>query len=554
MMHQIEIVGKIRNTTPLAIGSGETWADYCIAHGLDSTARIREDFDSSNVKLIHRDARGKPFIPGSALKNLIRRALTLLSKNSVPVKDEQHKVLLERITDEHIRTLVGTASGTEEATGGRVLFSSAFLNLTGDESNSLAEKRKHHPWYDAQELTYIETSVGIHRRTGVAHANRLFSYELLPPDHIFDANLLIDDCQESEGDLYARILCLALEAIGVCGKNTSLPLLPIGSGGADGNGALSWELQRVEKLTYDSQVEKIEILKPDESLKNIKSGMLTLSASIELNFIGPFMVRDAAWLSGKLKADDRSRLSPDGKAMLPASGFRGVFRSALERIYNTLVPDANLTPDYLNQRPMEPEDVDLYEDTDPLLMLHRLLGSTSSRSSMQISDFVSTKDGRRTRFEMIGIDRWTGGNADGCKFNVEAFDSPTLKGEILIQLPDEEWTAAALGLLVLTMRDLIEGDLAFGHGVYRGFGACTASIKSLHIDGWQKAKNLQGSLPAQKDIGEDELHQAIDSILKPPESDTNDQKSSLQLTNKILNAILNATRSFLFPEIAQFSS
>ncbi len=77
----------------------------------------------------------------------------------------------------------------------------------------------------------------------------------------------------------------------------------------------------------------------------------------------------------------------------------------------------------------------------------------------------------------MAIDRFTGGAAPGLKFDADYADRPRLTGKIRVDLDRiEPW---ALGLLALTFRDLIEGDITFGFGASKGYGICQATIISI---------------------------------------------------------------------------
>lgn len=63
------------------------------------------------------------------------------------------------------------------------------------------------------------------------------------------------------------------------------------------------------------------------------------------------------------------------------------------------------------------------------------------------------------------------------KFNADYADRPRLRGTIGVDLKRAEpWS---LGLVALTLRDLVEGDITLGHGASKGYGACQAVITSV---------------------------------------------------------------------------
>lgn len=102
--------------------------------------------------------------------------------------------------------------------------------------------------------------------------------------------------------------------------------------------------------------------------------------------------------------------------------------------------------------------------------------------------------------QFVAIDRFTGGSSEHLLFNCVAAWQPVLEGFIAINFEDLQQrcnqvsislakgtpritTSAALGLLFLTLRDLIEGDLAFGMGAAKGFGQCHGSVSGTLASG-----------------------------------------------------------------------
>ena len=69
--------------------------------------------------------------------------------------------------------------------------------------------------------------------------------------------------------------------------------------------------------------------------------------------------------------------------------------------------------------------------------------------------------------EFVAIDRFTGGAADGAKFDAVLAGITTLAGTLTIDLArlkkvDDQFRS--LGLLALVLRDLSEGDIVLGSG------------------------------------------------------------------------------------------
>jgi hypothetical protein len=106
---------------------------------------------------------------------------------------------------------------------------------------------------------------------------------------------------------------------------------------------------------------------------------------------------------------------------------------------------------------------------DPLL--EQLFGGTTNRSPLWFSDAVSLDKAKPHPQFFNAIDRFTGGVKDNALFNVIATDTQRLESVIEWEperLPSGNWWK---GLLVLLLRDAMDGQLAIGWGKSKGDGA-----------------------------------------------------------------------------------
>jgi len=110
-----------------------------------------------------------------------------------------------------------------------------------------------------------------------------------------------------------------------------------------------------------------------------------------------------------------------------------------------------------------------------------LFGAAGWPTKVHLTPFVADKPAKLARQEFIAIDRFTGGGADGLKFDAGYVYQPVLHGVVTLHLgspsaPSPEWF---VGLMALVLRDLVEGDLTFGYGAAKGYGACTATLRPI---------------------------------------------------------------------------
>lgn len=125
-----------------------------------------------------------------------------------------------------------------------------------------------------------------------------------------------------------------------------------------------------------------------------------------------------------------------------------------------------------------------------VLTCERLFDTTGQRSALWFSEAVSEAPGSPHPQFFNAVDRFTGGVAKEKLYNVNAvlcdelrftvtFDpeTPNLAG-------DGDWWK---GLLLLVLRDSMEGDLAIGWGKARGYGAFCLKVTNesgADLDSW----------------------------------------------------------------------
>jgi CRISPR/Cas system CSM-associated protein Csm3 (group 7 of RAMP superfamily) len=202
-----------------------------------------------------------------------------------------------------------------------------------------------------------------------------------------------------------------------------------------------------------------------------------LILTVELQFGGPFLVNDPCSKRSDKDPDHSPRLTSDRRPLLPASSFRGAFRSQAERILRTLDSNALGDPHRLGWDPKTKMPPPLFE----------LFGYSKRRALVDIEDFTGTEPVSKELLEQhtqqfVAIDRFTGGSSHRRLFNAAYLDRPTLTGKIRIPL-DGRVRPEMLGLLALTFRDLIEGDITFGWGAAKGYGVCRARIAKWEVIG-----------------------------------------------------------------------
>ena len=503
------ISARLVTKSPLAIHGGLSTHDLR-AMGRFTKEHFREPFAGihEGVKdcdaLVVRDWNGLPCIPGSSLKGVFREYLTQ-GKNDSALNDA-------------LNWLLGRAAekddeGESEGEGGAAIFEDAFLELPANFYQDCDTRFAHLPFWNPEQLTYVEQHTSINRRTGAVNFSNLFNVEVVPPGLSFDVRFVVDHGQHSIDGVKRLLKVLAA-------FNLDLVHGPprLGSNTSNGWGRMSCEPDSVKVTRWTPTRHTDLTIEEFDTAKFMKEFQETpplpkrrrVSLSLSLNFNSAFITADpgkAVSLIG-VKSDffnadshDSDRKPPDlvprvtqcrlvetsgdskdvgsgverqtvlhGTPLLPATGFRGALRSQMEKILRTIHPGIGVSPHGQLEEVSESSEE----------FVKRLFGMESKKSGLWCSDFVGTQELPLHLREMVAIDRFTSSVAGSAKYNIMVFESPTLKGELAVDLPaDDRQARKLLGALVLGIRDLIEGDISFGYGDMKGFGQCTARVTAL---------------------------------------------------------------------------
>jgi CRISPR/Cas system CSM-associated protein Csm3 (group 7 of RAMP superfamily) len=452
-----------------------------------------EQIDGQDVKVmgVITDAAHRAYVPGSTLKGVLHQwALNVTEEDNA----------LRNIVYELFGVGKGPVEDGEER-GGRLIFRDARTS-----ADPLMPK------------PYIMASTVIDRVTRTAEHNKLYHFEAVPPETKFNVTI----CGEALTDDELAFLLVALDQF----KDTGS--LKVGGFTAFGFGSMAWgiikrtgfrEKKKVKlwlknkACSFDSMPEidganeKILNKLDDDIKKKVVRSASFLTLNLKINFEGPFLINDP---SRCIKADPAKGISEEnsishnylkdvnGKAALTAKSFKGAVRSQAERITRTLFPpdspgslsfkkdNSAINPImacYINSRDRACLPITEKGELEQLCLVCRLFGGSGWKAPVTFSDFTSSfHDGEyECTQEFVAIDRFTGGAATGQKFKACYRFKPAFTGSIHFDL--DRIGPEHIGLLILTLKDLIEGDISFGFGRSKGFGACRASIKEIKPPG-----------------------------------------------------------------------
>ncbi len=463
------ITATLKARTALHIGSGE---------GNDLTDA-----------LLRRDAQGRPFIPGTTIAGALRSLLT-------------------RLAPRFGSGLCAALTGSNASCFCPVCHLFGDVNPTDEQDSQSAASRllvfNAAPVGDLPR-PLIRDGVGIDRVTSAAaRAGAVkFDLEVLPAGAEFVLRMELRDADARDEALLAAAL-----AEWQAGR------LWVGGRVARGLGALKLENLEYKTWPLDEPEQLLSFLKDDQPWQRAQSqpnwpetqletlqpvacsgqsaagarGWVTLEGVLQAE--GPLLTNDTmvAGASGFDHAPLPAQWGDWLHPVLTGAGLRGVLRSHAERIARTLATYAATGKDDFLQRcpacsPVESRKDAPLASCDALLkgkipsdkivgdehlcLACRLFGSTRRGSRLIVEDapFVGEKPVLKM-LDFLAIDRFTGGGAEGLKFDALALWKPAFALRLHLENP-EPWE---LGWLALVLRDLAEGWLQVGFGAAKGFG------------------------------------------------------------------------------------
>ncbi|MFQ5615857.1 MAG: RAMP superfamily CRISPR-associated protein [Anaerolineales bacterium] len=488
--------------------------------------------------LIRRDAAGNPIIPGTALAGVLRSLLTRLTPridgsvcNALKNQDETCHCAVCR--------LMGALNPSDEgdnARASRLLVFNATLRKAGNEKN---EDNKKDEAQNQNSASHIRDGVGIDRATGAAaRVGRVkFDLETLSAGAIFDFRLELREVPKQNKEL-ETILAAGL-AEWQAGRAW------VGGRVNRGMGAFKLESPVFKTLDLDDPKNLVAFLgddKPWETLAKTAKGETWPTDQAKAIAIHPLLGnRDLAphvaqtWvkITGTLRAagplltndtvsstltgfDHAPLLAQWGRwqhPVLGGAGLRGVIRSHAERIARTIATHhAESKDDFLRIcpacNPVESRKEAALANCDSLLkengvsnnaevndqqlcLACLLFGSSRRGSRLVVEDApynakVAGEKPKLKMFDFLAVDRFTGGGAEGFKFDALALWQPAFTLNLYLENP-APWE---LGWLVLVLRDMQAGWLNVGMGAAKGFGRMELQDDLLLTLGYLHADDL----------------------------------------------------------------
>jgi CRISPR type III-B/RAMP module RAMP protein Cmr6 len=242
-LNRYRITGTLTTVSPLHIGTGEERP--MMFHNEEEKKKIMEKVGKvPSISTIITDYRGRPLIPGSTLRGVLRNwMLTILegigTKWAKERVDDEIKDLLKMDQAKQIQQVKENFSLLELIFGtsfnsGKVEVWDAICrtgNLQTVDDRVLG--------WDSSRLTYVDTSVAIDPARGTAKDKLLYKADVVPPGVEFELNLVAQNLSDEE----LGLLLLALEAF-----NSQIYPIQVGARGGRGYGRLEFKMGTIYRL------------------------------------------------------------------------------------------------------------------------------------------------------------------------------------------------------------------------------------------------------------------------------------------------------------------
>jgi len=211
---------------------------------------------------------------------------------------------------------------------------------------------------------------------------------------------------------------------------------------------------------------------------------------------------------------------------LPGSSIRGVLRSHAERMLRTIVykkvikdspdeakriaSDSAWDLEKLEQKGKELQNEPFDKIYKSACLISRVFGFTAMGGRVRVSNAYPLNPEAFEKglklMDHVAIDRFTGGSAEGKKFNARPFfptNPPDGSGDMCFYICLEDFEKWHFGLIALLLKDLMNGRIAIGYGKNKGFGRVRLLPETLRIRVLtSKGGELKGYLNTNNKIAE----------------------------------------------------
>lgn len=464
---QVKITTTLETTSLLHCGDGGT------LEGADwNPEKNNNKQKEGRINTLCKAQNGEPYIPATTLRGSLR----------------------DRYKKEDKEVLFG--SSHEKGAAGKIRLYDAICK-------SLPRNYKDQYQHETSKTT-LQEGVAINPVTQTAKAHQLYTHEIVPIGTNFKLAIEADRITQTQ-------LEHIIEILQHWNNNLSSA---IGKGRSKGWGKLKINEQiNIELLTDEAIKNWINENTPEAKWQKEKRSLSlntsTKKTSLTFNLFpkSPLLINDHSRVKDAKEVPDLEFMrTADNKAIIPGSTLKGATRAHAHRIMASIA--------HLHYNVDATKAANLVETS-----LNELFGAERQRSLLWFSDAIDQADKASKKHPQLfnAVDRFTGGVAEGALFNVVAANCEQLSGECTYDTrpqrqPKEKWWK---GLLLLMIRDFMEGELAIGWGKGKGYGQVdlTLNVDNTHYTTFEALLSYLETT-YQTDGWIEQLHQHIDQLAK----------------------------------------
>ena len=374
---RIEIEGNLHVLSPLRIGSGSFREPK---DGEFASAKGDDVRDQGLIATLLKDHKGKPYLPGSSLKGVLRRASASVAELFGP----------------------GSIEKPEDAQSGRVTLFNAYLSQSASSEDvpGLVDR-------DGTQLEngiFVETNVAIDRDAGVAAKSQLFRSEYVLPGCVFLMRISLARPNFETVEELANVLSLLAGEEGI----------PVGGKTRAGNGAVRLDPNSLRATFVSPRGDPEEL--SERLVASVEPRASSAAAAARFDLVlscdGPFLIADP---QRKREAGDRD--TPQIGALIEFSGDRprlsgksliGALRAQFDWFCQTRGGEAGA-------REVPPRSL------LPPTAGARLFGTTDWRGRMEVARIEPRGAPVKKDITSVKLDRFSGAPIDNALFTVESW-------------------------------------------------------------------------------------------------------------------------------------
>ena len=235
-LNRYRISGRLTTRSPLHVGTGERQPAEQTGDDAEQTAEIG---------LVARDYQGKPLIPGTAIKGVLRHwllhILASMGEAWAVERDFNHADYTDKTQQQQHDIIRSRFSWLEMLFGTQ--FNEGKIEVwdatCATEAAAVADDFLN---WSSERLSYVTTSVAIDPATGTAQDGLLYSNEVVPPGVSFDFTLVGQNLTELE---------LGLVLFALQGFNSSIYPIQVGARSGAGYGLMRYSNTSIAALDRD---------------------------------------------------------------------------------------------------------------------------------------------------------------------------------------------------------------------------------------------------------------------------------------------------------------